>query len=346
MILDSVAYRSLYPMTIDSAFRYILSTLFLATVLAVGPALAQSCTGDCNDDGDVTVDEILIGVNIALGVRPFTDCLALDANDDSTVTVDEIITALNLALTGCNAAATPTPAPPTSTPTDTATATPTHTASATPTNTEPPSIGPEITFFGVARADGTIPDISGEQDGIPIYERPAPFGFLIVAEGRSGASGGVLGQCNSSYDPFSPAVRPSIQILSNRNLGNGNPAVCDGPIVFPTGFGCGERPPVIVPMGGIPGFDPPDFDPASQAVADALNDFGCRMTYLGPSEPCTKSDFGNPRYVDTRSTDQFCSGGTISADMRFPPGDTMLVARWLDSRGNLGAPARMIIRIP
>jgi len=59
------------------------------------------CAGDCNEDGAVTVDEILIGVGLALGSGSVDGCSAMDADGDSTVTVDEILLAVNAALTGC-----------------------------------------------------------------------------------------------------------------------------------------------------------------------------------------------------------------------------------------------------
>jgi hypothetical protein len=62
---------------------------------------ASPCAGDCNDDGTVTVDEILTMVNIALGNTPVTACDVGDANHDGQVAVDEILTAVNNALNGC-----------------------------------------------------------------------------------------------------------------------------------------------------------------------------------------------------------------------------------------------------
>lgn len=69
--------------------------------MEASPALAQGCVGDCNDDGFVTVDEIVTMVNIALGTTPITACPAADPNGDETVTVDEILQAINAALNGC-----------------------------------------------------------------------------------------------------------------------------------------------------------------------------------------------------------------------------------------------------
>jgi hypothetical protein len=60
------------------------------------------CVGDCNDDGTVTVDEILTMVNIALGSVDVSTCAFGDANHDGKITVDEILTAVNNALSGCS----------------------------------------------------------------------------------------------------------------------------------------------------------------------------------------------------------------------------------------------------
>lgn len=83
------------------------------------PAAAEvSCIGDCNSDGEVTVDEILLGINIALGTEPIAQCPSVDANGDGAVSVDEIIAAISTALSGCFIEPTITPTPlPTPTPT-------------------------------------------------------------------------------------------------------------------------------------------------------------------------------------------------------------------------------------
>jgi len=59
------------------------------------------CVGDCDSDGAVTIDNILVMVNVALEVSPVNACLAGDANGDGTITVDEIILAVNNALGEC-----------------------------------------------------------------------------------------------------------------------------------------------------------------------------------------------------------------------------------------------------
>jgi hypothetical protein len=64
------------------------------------------CAGDCNDDGTVTVDEVLVGVNIALGMLPPDRCVPLDTDASNSVTVDEILLAVTAALEGCQSTAT------------------------------------------------------------------------------------------------------------------------------------------------------------------------------------------------------------------------------------------------
>jgi hypothetical protein len=59
------------------------------------------CAGDCNDDGMVTVDDLVMGVNIALNLMPVDACASLDTNGDTTVTVEELIGAVTHALTRC-----------------------------------------------------------------------------------------------------------------------------------------------------------------------------------------------------------------------------------------------------
>jgi hypothetical protein len=73
----------------------------------VSPSFGQ-CPGDCGEDGAVTVDEVITGVNIALGSTDLEQCPIFDTSGDTMVTVDEIITAVNNALNGCVSQPTPT----------------------------------------------------------------------------------------------------------------------------------------------------------------------------------------------------------------------------------------------
>jgi hypothetical protein len=79
-----------------------VAILVAAAILAMEPPRARAaCTGDCNSDDNVTIDEILMTVNIALGNANVMDCSAGDANGDGQITIDEILTTVNNALTEC-----------------------------------------------------------------------------------------------------------------------------------------------------------------------------------------------------------------------------------------------------
>lgn len=64
------------------------------------PELAP-CTGDCNGNGSVSVNELVRSVNIALGNAAVDVCAAADRNGNGAVTVAELIAAVGNALSGC-----------------------------------------------------------------------------------------------------------------------------------------------------------------------------------------------------------------------------------------------------
>jgi hypothetical protein len=66
------------------------------------PTPTPGCLGDCDNSGDVTVNELIIMVNIALGNTPCcASCAAADPSNTGTVIVTQIITAVNNALGSC-----------------------------------------------------------------------------------------------------------------------------------------------------------------------------------------------------------------------------------------------------
>ncbi|MBI3783583.1 MAG: hypothetical protein HY270_09290 [Deltaproteobacteria bacterium] len=69
-------------------------------MLAGAASAGATCVGDCNGDGEVTIDELITMVNIAAGPGELSTCSAADANGDGAVTIDEIIQAVNIALGG------------------------------------------------------------------------------------------------------------------------------------------------------------------------------------------------------------------------------------------------------
>lgn len=61
----------------------------------------ERCAGDCSGDRQVTVDEILIGVNLILQQASLSTCRVFDADESGTVTIDELLTAIQSLLAGC-----------------------------------------------------------------------------------------------------------------------------------------------------------------------------------------------------------------------------------------------------
>jgi hypothetical protein len=63
--------------------------------------IAPQCAGDCDGDTNVTIDELITLVNIALGTASTNQCPAGDRDFSDAVTVDELVAAVKAALEGC-----------------------------------------------------------------------------------------------------------------------------------------------------------------------------------------------------------------------------------------------------
>ena len=74
-----------------------------ATFTAVPTSTPIPCAGDCDGNREVTVDELLKCVNIALQNVDVLACPACDVDRDGAVTVNEIIAGVNNALGHCPA---------------------------------------------------------------------------------------------------------------------------------------------------------------------------------------------------------------------------------------------------
>jgi hypothetical protein len=105
----------------------------------------DTCTGDCDGDGAVSIGDLVRAVNIALGIQPLESCEVADADGDGSVEIGELIQAVTIALRkdGCafdtptaSPTATATPEVPTETPqVPTATASAMHSPTGSPTAT-------------------------------------------------------------------------------------------------------------------------------------------------------------------------------------------------------------------
>ncbi len=123
----------------------------LLLLIGAADARAQVCLGDCDGDGDVAVNELILGVNVNLGGRDLADCPAFD-DGSGVVSVSVLIRAVRNNLEGCPVVATPS---------STATATqvdPTSTATIGETETETPTATATTgtDFTPTATATGTV----------------------------------------------------------------------------------------------------------------------------------------------------------------------------------------------
>jgi hypothetical protein len=74
--------------------------ILIAGAFAGAPAAGQ-CAGDCNGDGRVVINELIVGVNVALGRAAVASCPAADANRDGAVRINDLVAAVGSGLDGC-----------------------------------------------------------------------------------------------------------------------------------------------------------------------------------------------------------------------------------------------------
>lgn len=158
--------------------RWGSAVVLVASLVAVlaGRAIAQLpavCIGDCNGDGAVAINELILGVNIALNMLDISDCPNLD-NGQGTVTVDRLIAAVNSALCDCGVC--PTPAPDTPTPTATG-------ESVTPSVT--PTSGASVSMWTVDNYEVTSSDCAGAiEDAVLSGLQAAGSDFTVRQSGE------------------------------------------------------------------------------------------------------------------------------------------------------------------
>lgn len=197
---------------------------------------AAACVGDCSGDGRVTVDEVVLGLDIGLGRRSTTACSRIDADEDGAVSISELTRAVASLLEGC-------PGTPTSTPTDTHTATPTDTPTATPTPTAnlPPVLTAPFVYRTFPGFDVALPLFVEDPEGdmVTCTADALPDGAGIdpsSGEFRWTPSGKQLGPI---YVPYTCAdgAEPSASATGELTLKVQPPDPCGTPICDPA-TGC------------------------------------------------------------------------------------------------------------
>jgi hypothetical protein len=92
--------------------RLALLGIGCALVLAAARAGAQrACVGDCDGNGTVTINELVVGVNIALGSAPMQRCSSFDNNHDGMLEINELLDGVLASVQGCAVSGDPTPTP-------------------------------------------------------------------------------------------------------------------------------------------------------------------------------------------------------------------------------------------
>jgi len=191
----------------------------------------------------------------------------------------------------------------------------------------PPPLGPVVTYFGLAGADGRPLDSLGLIDGVPAFFGGSGWGFKLVVEGRQGASGIDPGDVTFAPDPHDPTQRPDIQIESTNPLGDGDPAVCEG---------------------GVPAVTPLNFG-MTQPVADALNDLGCHFKAAdAPAAACTTNEYQEYAFAGDGTQIQFCL--QVPKTLAFPLADmgvrdTVVSVQLRDTSGNIGPLQQIVVRV-
>lgn len=281
----------------------------------------------------------MLGVCVLLGCDAGDDGSG-NARPTSTATAITTATAPPV-FTATQAPTSPVPSSPT--PVRTATGIPTGTVTATvtatpimqtPTTPTPDPLGPEVTFFGVARADDVVQETNRfDELGRPIYERLLGQGFSLIIEGGRG-----MGSREPGIEAFEEdGTAPDLQLLVSQPLGNGSPEVCDYDIFDPS------------VTGGIPATTPLAFsdDPS---VVGAMNDLGCRVNdgtgipraRVTGDNACTQMN-GEFDFVNSISRVQFCL--PVAKAWAFPPGDTVVAVRVRNQVGIVSASKEIVIRV-
>ncbi|MCK6553813.1 dockerin type I repeat-containing protein [Candidatus Binatia bacterium] len=220
----------------------------------------------------------------------------------------------------------------TPTETRTRTITPTRTVTPTPTPTSIILPGPQITYFGLANAEGFPVASSGKEGLDDVYTRPFGAFFYIVVESRPGSSSSP--PSTNSYNADNPDAAPGFRLWADNDFGNGSETVCDaGPLPD-------------FPLGGVPRVQ--TYNPSDAAVARALNDLGCRIEVVTASSlACTLDPFSTDiAFVNRQqSLVQACTRSVLSSALRLPDGRTRLSVQWLDGAGNASAVKSIILNV-
>lgn len=197
-------------------------------VILYAVASQGQCVGDCNGDGRVGVDELVLGSQIALGREGMSSCEDLDADGSGSVEIDELVDGVASAFRGCPD--TPTP---TANPTDTATPTASPSAMLSVTPTASPTPAPSSTPTATSASTST-PTVTPTRIPTETVDRNPRGAFQQVQVSAQGATRltlltldwlNLLDQVNDMVlpggapaGPCAAAVTDSCQVSSGQSM--------------------------------------------------------------------------------------------------------------------------------
>lgn len=73
------------------ASRWSYGLVVAAVVVGLSAGAVEACTCDCNGDGVVSADEVVVGTQIALGQVPLSACPEVDRSADDEATIEELV---------------------------------------------------------------------------------------------------------------------------------------------------------------------------------------------------------------------------------------------------------------
>jgi hypothetical protein len=205
-------------------------------------------------------------------------------------------------------------------------------------------MGPVPRFFGPVDQDGCgfcceficqrtptpVPEF--DQQGRRVFRR-SQGAFMLIAEagiGRSNRLPGIEGVfTGGGVQPITdPSGRPSVQILSDHNLGNGSAAI-----------DCRTH-----PLGGVKAFPGKLSFPPGDDVTTGLVDMACRFEVATASSvACTRDRYGDYAFIGTGTSRQYCF--QVSPISELPRGDNVFALQFRDVAGNLGPRQEIVIRV-
>lgn len=91
--------------------RLFIASALSALLMTSEPAARGLCVGDCDGEGAVTIDELVLVLGMALSGASVDACRLADVDGDNAISVADMVTCVGSALNGCGPSPTPTRTP-------------------------------------------------------------------------------------------------------------------------------------------------------------------------------------------------------------------------------------------